>query len=815
MPGPDDIVYDASINDRTETFFNKFDQRLTQMETRASGAFTRMEGGVKKFGAAAGIVGGVVGGVVGMIAGELIQAGKQALFTIAEFGTQAAQLRARADELAVVLRLVGNNAGYSDDEISTFEESLRKTGISILQTRKSLTQMIQAQLDLNQASKIARVAQDAAVISGINSSDAFDRIIRATTTLQPEMLRSMGLFFRMDEAMKEFAKQSGKNVNALTMQERQQAFLNATMKAGITVAGAYEAAMGTVGKKQRSLERVMEDLSVAFGAVYQPMMRIGVEAKMKIFEDLTKFLEDNEEALISLGETAADVFGKIIELLIQIADKLMKLPGQIKDLSMGIAQLLNGMSDEEMGKRSAKIGVWFGQVATLILGTVMHAVKSIGGLFDELKQRFELFKAYARGRISAEDYQQALADLDERRLAELQKSFNENMMAAAEFFGTLEKGEEVVEDTAKSTEGLAKSTEELTEAYEKANESLAKFYYSMQQDVIERQIQETRQNIEDALREAWRLEDIARKRAESINDILEDANDANEEAARQLAENKLDIERDYRRRLRDIQQDFEFQAEELARSRDAISLLRLMRQKDRELQEAKQSRDDAAEDNKIAYQRQLQDIERNRKEALQDLEKQLAEEEEAYQRSAEREEEIQRLHDQWEEEDRQRKYAQQLADLLENFDKQDAMTDEQLTQLYDKWDDYFGNLLELAKEKQAELNSILADTETTSADEFTSTTGGKPGPRTGPGQAGLVSQMLANPMQVIGQGGLVSQLLTSPSMIGGHTVPRVPFASAKRSIDRREVDVKVTGDVLDPYFQRVLVNALMEIERNR
>jgi len=86
-------------------------------------------------------------------------------------------MAARYETLGIVMRTVGINAGYTYKEMLEFQKGLQKTGISAIEARQSLTRMNQAQLDLTQSSKLARVAQDAAVIGAMNSSEAFNQMV--------------------------------------------------------------------------------------------------------------------------------------------------------------------------------------------------------------------------------------------------------------------------------------------------------------------------------------------------------------------------------------------------------------------------------------------------------------------------------------------------------------------------------------------------------------------------------------------------------------------------------------------------------------
>ena len=84
-------------------------------------------------------------------------------------------LAARYDTLGVVMNTVGKNAGYSAAEMDAYAKGLEATGISMIAARETMTKMTQAQIDLSHSSKLARIAQDAAVIGNINYAGARTR----------------------------------------------------------------------------------------------------------------------------------------------------------------------------------------------------------------------------------------------------------------------------------------------------------------------------------------------------------------------------------------------------------------------------------------------------------------------------------------------------------------------------------------------------------------------------------------------------------------------------------------------------------------
>ncbi len=216
-------------------------------------------------------------------------------------------LAARYDTLGVVMQTIGNNAGYTGKEMAGFQASLEKTGISMLAARQSLTMMAAAQLDLTKASQLGRVAQDAAVIGNVNSSEAFETLTRSITTGMAIEAHRLGIMVNYRRAEHDYAAAIGKTTEQLTDQEKQAARLNEVLAQGALRQGAYTSAMETAGKQALSMERYVENLQVMIGRTFQP-------AYSEIIRDMTSALESGAQwagkesaAIDSLGSSFADV----------------------------------------------------------------------------------------------------------------------------------------------------------------------------------------------------------------------------------------------------------------------------------------------------------------------------------------------------------------------------------------------------------------------------------------------------------------------------------------------------------------------------
>ena len=180
---------------------------------------------------------------------------------------QSFGVAASASELEVAMGAIEKSMGLAGGSINDAALAVRNKGIEMAEAQRIAITFAQSQLDLAQASDVARAAQDLAVISQSNSTETAMRLTYAIQTGNSRMLRSVGIQKYASEAYEEFAATIGKTVEQLTQIERQQAITNMVLEEAAKVAGVYDAAMTEPGKVLRSFPRLLNDMQLAFGNV--------------------------------------------------------------------------------------------------------------------------------------------------------------------------------------------------------------------------------------------------------------------------------------------------------------------------------------------------------------------------------------------------------------------------------------------------------------------------------------------------------------------------------------------------------------------
>jgi hypothetical protein len=270
-----------------------------------------------------------------------VGAGMTAAFTapMVAMGVKAAMTAGRVDELDLVVRTLGKNAGYAEKEIDAHVESVRKMGIEAGASREIIAKFVTAQIDAADASKIARIAQDQAVITGMNSTETTMRLTDAIIQGRQQTFRSMMMNVNLEDSYKQLADTMGKHVDELTEAELVQARVNAVVEYGATVTGTYEASMESGTKQLRSYKRYIDDIFVAVGEYLTPAFNDLVFTG----KDVLAWIKD----LVSEGgalEPVLDGWGSALESVVgylkSFLDVLMGLPPWMLQLGANLAGIL-------------------------------------------------------------------------------------------------------------------------------------------------------------------------------------------------------------------------------------------------------------------------------------------------------------------------------------------------------------------------------------------------------------------------------------------------------------------------------------------
>jgi len=327
-----------------------------------------------------------VSSLSGMI---LTAAAAMASMKVANYATDTAMLAARYETLGVVMGVVGNNVGHTKAEMEGFSQALQKTGISMNESRQTITSMAMAHLDLTKATEMARIAQDAAVIGNTNSSEALKRMVYGIQSAQVEVLRTMGINVSFEESYKKVAAATNRTTESLSEAEKMTIRMNAVLAVGPTIAGAYEAAMDTAGKKIGSFSRYAEDFQVKMGTAFGPALVILIDAATEAMKEMQVQIArpEAQKAIESLSKALAET---VVQLGNDLPGKISKIAGALQSM----ADLYNKLPSDVVGAAGAGIigSMLFGKGAGLIIAGITLTSSKID---DFKKQHPEIFGGQA------------------------------------------------------------------------------------------------------------------------------------------------------------------------------------------------------------------------------------------------------------------------------------------------------------------------------------------------------------------------------------------------------------------------------------
>lgn len=207
---------------------------------------------------------------------------------------------ARVEELGVVLENTGRASNYSAQYLAQEEQKIEALGITTEASRTLLIRLMQSQLDVADAAKIVRAAQDLAVIAQMDSSQATETLTYAIAAQQPILLKQFGIVTDLTEIYGSYAKTIGKSAQDLTDVEKRQATMNVVMEQAARVAGTYEAAMETAGKQYRSLNRYTQEAAVAVGNHFLPALSLAVHATENFMKAVTALASPLQTSIASI-----------------------------------------------------------------------------------------------------------------------------------------------------------------------------------------------------------------------------------------------------------------------------------------------------------------------------------------------------------------------------------------------------------------------------------------------------------------------------------------------------------------------------------
>lgn len=263
--------------------------------------------------------------------GLVVSAAAAVKFVFQDVILGSALYAARTEQLGVALTAVTRANGLAEITIGGLEARIKKLGITTQEARGALSRLIAGGIDTNKAEQLARLAQNVGRVAGIPSSDAFERIVHAVITLQPELFKYLGLNVSLEQAYKRVAAEQGRQLGSFTELEKRNIALNEALIVGTSYNGVYADSLKTAGGQILSFDRYIKEARNSLGNELLPILT----ATVTLLNSVGKGGETAGEILGQMvkrtsGEALFPGFGKFIPEMLSFL-KFMR--GEIEDIT--------------------------------------------------------------------------------------------------------------------------------------------------------------------------------------------------------------------------------------------------------------------------------------------------------------------------------------------------------------------------------------------------------------------------------------------------------------------------------------------------
>jgi phage-related protein len=189
-------------------------------------------------------------------------------------------------------------------------------------------------------------ARAAAKATGQDVDFLFQSLVSGIKRASPRLIDNTGIVLKLSEANETLAKQLGKSVDQLTLEEKQIAILNATVAAGENLVASLgdqvESNSEKLARSQATITNTLDTLAVAMQPAFGTVLDI-VNRVLGAFQNLVTLLAPILGAIASI---ITDVLGgavnAIFDIIAPIVNAISSFLPYISILFQGIANIIHG-----------------------------------------------------------------------------------------------------------------------------------------------------------------------------------------------------------------------------------------------------------------------------------------------------------------------------------------------------------------------------------------------------------------------------------------------------------------------------------------
>ena len=244
------------------------------------------------------------------------------------------------ERITATLPALARNTGRTKDEVLAIVNAIREEDKSIVEAIEVTKGIIIAELGQADALKLVSTARDIGAVSGTNSARVNRLILESIQTLNPGLLKMVGLNVSLQVVFREAAEALGKQRAELTTAERQAALFNAIIQEGAKFQGSYNLAMQTAQKVLNSVRDSFKEVQLAIGFVltraFQPILKTTLEANRAFRAWAITADGELNPTLIKLGRTIGTVVLATFNTLVELTKGLIRF---MRDLFVAMSDL--------------------------------------------------------------------------------------------------------------------------------------------------------------------------------------------------------------------------------------------------------------------------------------------------------------------------------------------------------------------------------------------------------------------------------------------------------------------------------------------
>jgi DNA repair exonuclease SbcCD ATPase subunit len=365
-----------AVNRQTQSI-TKAQTRLAQSSASAGRSFAAQSQGL----------GGLVGAYAGAAATTF--ALQQAFDALAR--------SARASQTLDGLRSLAESAGQSSQALLNTVREVTNNQLTLTEAAQQINLSLSAGFSTEQIERLGKVALSASRALGRDLTDAYTRVIRGSAKLETELLDELGIYTRIDPAVRAYAAATNKVAANLTDFERRQAFVNAVIAEGERKFRSINTTIPTTSEKIEAFGTSIIDAATKIGIFF-------AEAIAPLAEFLTNNLAGSFGAV---GLAASLVASKGVDILRSSIDTLTeRAEARSQKINTFFLSLNKGSREAQEQARAA------------IAGLSLARSGLVGGIGTELKALKDLSAART---LTTNELKQATVALEKRQAALVSK----------------------------------------------------------------------------------------------------------------------------------------------------------------------------------------------------------------------------------------------------------------------------------------------------------------------------------------------------------------------------------------------------------